>query len=76
MIGATFGVVRALPMLLVAHADTPPALRTRLREFNAVAPLASRVTLVTVVALPVFDAAHSASEEEHDRSGAHTASAR
>jgi Cytochrome C biogenesis protein transmembrane region len=54
VIGATFGVVRALPMLLVAHADTPPALRTRLREFNAAAPLASRVTLVTVVAVPVF----------------------
>jgi hypothetical protein len=53
VIGATFGLVRALPMLLVARADTPGLLRARLRAFAAAAPLATRVTTVVVFSLPV-----------------------
>lgn len=54
VIGAAFGVVRALPMLLVARVDTPGDLRARLRSFDAAAPIASRVALVTVVVVPVL----------------------
>ena len=54
VIGTAFGLVRALPMLLVARANSPDTLRDRLRAFNAAAPLASRVALVTVVVVPVL----------------------
>jgi len=54
VIGVAFGFVRALPMLMVARVDSPGMLRERLRSFNAAAPLASRVALVTVVVVPVF----------------------
>ena len=54
VIGVAFGFVRALPMLMVARVDSPGLLRERLRSFNAAAPLASRVALVTVVVVPVF----------------------
>jgi hypothetical protein len=56
VIGLTFGIVRALPLLLVAHADTPTALRARLRAFNAFAPVARRVALATVVTVPMLGA--------------------
>jgi sulfite exporter TauE/SafE len=55
-IGLTFGIVRALPLLLVAHADTPAALRSRLGAFDARAGLASRAALATVIAVPVLGA--------------------
>lgn len=54
VIGAVFGFVRALPLLLVARANNPDKLRERLRTFSAAAPLASRVALVTVVVVPVL----------------------
>jgi hypothetical protein len=54
VIGVAFGFVRALPMLMVARVDSPGMLRERLRAFNAAAPLASRVALVTAVVVPVF----------------------
>lgn len=54
VIGFAFGFVRALPMLVVARVDSPGALRERLRAFDAAAPIASRVALVTVVVVPVL----------------------
>jgi hypothetical protein len=54
VIGVAFGLVRAMPMLLVARVDSPGMLRERLRTFNAAAPIASRVALVTVVVVPVL----------------------
>jgi Cytochrome C biogenesis protein transmembrane region len=54
LIGLTFGIVRALPMLLVARVDTPGGLRDRLRAFNASAPTAKRIALVTVFAVPLI----------------------
>jgi hypothetical protein len=53
VIGATFGVVRALPMLLVARVDSPGHLRARLRALAAAAPVAVAMTTVVVVSLPV-----------------------
>ena len=52
-IGATFGLVRAVPMLLVARVDTPGLLRARLRAFTSAAPLAADVTMVALFLLPV-----------------------
>jgi hypothetical protein len=54
LIGAVFGVVRALPLLLVARVDGPASLRTALRAFNARAPLASLAALVSVALVPVL----------------------
>jgi hypothetical protein len=54
VIGATFGLVRALPLLLVARVDGPASLRGRLRAFNARAPIASRAATASVVLVPVF----------------------
>jgi predicted branched-subunit amino acid permease len=53
VIGATFGLVRALPMLLVARVDSPGRLRARLRSLAAAAPAAAVVTTVMVGTLPV-----------------------
>lgn len=53
VIGATFGAVRALPMLVVARVDSPGLLRARLRALAAAAPVAAGVTTVVVVSLPV-----------------------
>jgi hypothetical protein len=53
LIGAAFGFVRALPMLVVASVDSPEMLRERLRAFTSAAPLASRVAQVTVVVVPL-----------------------
>lgn len=53
-IGVAFGLVRALPMLVVARVDSPGMLRERLRAFDAAAPIASRLALVTVVVVPVL----------------------
>jgi hypothetical protein len=54
VIGVAFGLVRALPMLVVAKVDSPTKLRERLRAFDAAAPIASRLALVTVVVVPVL----------------------
>jgi hypothetical protein len=54
VIGVAFGLVRALPLLMVARVDSPGMLRSRLRAFNDAAPIASRVALVTVVVVPVL----------------------
>jgi sulfite exporter TauE/SafE len=55
-IGVTFGIVRALPLLLVAQVETPAALRSRLRAFNDFAPVARRVALTTLVFVPLLGA--------------------
>jgi sulfite exporter TauE/SafE len=55
-IGVTFGIVRALPLLLVAEVESPAALRTRLRAFNAFAPVARRLALTTLVSVPLLGA--------------------
>jgi hypothetical protein len=54
VIGAAFGLVRALPLLWVARVDGPASLRGALRAFNARAPLASRAAMVSVVLVPVL----------------------
>jgi hypothetical protein len=54
VIGLTFGIVRALPLVLVAHVDSPSALRTRLRAFNDFAPVAGRVALTTLIGVPLL----------------------
>jgi hypothetical protein len=53
VIGVVFGLVRALPMLVVARVDSPDDLRARLRGFAAAAPIASRISAITVVVVPV-----------------------
>jgi hypothetical protein len=52
-IGATFGAVRALPMLLIARVDSPGLLRVRLRSLAAAAPVAAGMTTVVVGSLSV-----------------------
>jgi hypothetical protein len=54
VIGLTFGIVRALPMLLVARVDTADGLRSRLRTFNASAPVARRVAVASVFAVALI----------------------
>jgi sulfite exporter TauE/SafE len=54
LIGASFGLARALPILTVSHVHDGATLRARQRRFHAVAPRWARVALVaegaTVVA--------------------------
>lgn len=54
LIGAVFGLGRALPLLLVAHADTPGRLRTALQRFASGAPTARRVATAVTAFVPVF----------------------
>jgi hypothetical protein len=46
-VGATFGLVRALPVLLTADVHEPGALRVRVRRLHALLPVAHRAVLVT-----------------------------
>jgi sulfite exporter TauE/SafE len=53
-IGVTFGIARALPMVLVADADTPAKLRDALRRFMRWAPAAQRLSMATTAFLPLL----------------------
>jgi len=54
VIGLTFGIVRALPILVVAHADTPGDLRSALRRFAGWAPAARTLSMVASGIVPVL----------------------
>ena len=53
-IGLVFGAARALPMLLVASADTPAAVRAALRRFNGWAPAARKASTAATAIVPVL----------------------
>jgi hypothetical protein len=53
-IGATFGIARALPILLVRHADGPGALRGVLRSVHTQDPIARWMALGTLAVLTVL----------------------
>jgi sulfite exporter TauE/SafE len=53
LVGLAFGDVRALPLLAVADVDSPATLRRRVAAFHRAAPVAARVTFVTVAVVPV-----------------------
>ena len=53
LIGVVFGIGRALPVLLVARADTPGRLRTALQRFSRGAPAARRVATLATALVPV-----------------------
>jgi sulfite exporter TauE/SafE len=50
VVGAAFGLVRALPMVLVTRVYEPGQLRRRVRRAQGWAPLAQRAALVSLVA--------------------------
>jgi hypothetical protein len=52
-IGIVFGAARALPIFLVARADTPGRLRDALRRFADWAPAAQRMSTLTSALVPV-----------------------
>ena len=52
-IGVVFGVGRALPVLLVARADTPGRVRAALQRFSRWAPAARRVATTVTALVPV-----------------------
>jgi sulfite exporter TauE/SafE len=54
MIGIVFGLGRALPVLLVARADTPGRLRSALQRFSHWAPAARRVATTVTALVPVL----------------------
>jgi len=56
VVGASFGAARALPLLLVADADTPDVLRRRVAGFHRAEPAARRAAFVAVVAVPLVAA--------------------
>jgi hypothetical protein len=60
LIGATFGLARALPILVVRDASDPGALRQVLRRVQSWAMLARRAALGTVVGLAVVALATAA----------------
>ena len=49
LVGGVFGLVRALPMVLVARAYSPHHLRTLFRRINAWAPIAYRGSLAVLI---------------------------
>ena len=53
VIGVVFGLARALPVLLVARADTPGRLREALQRFTRWAPAARRVATTATALVPV-----------------------
>jgi hypothetical protein len=53
VIGVGFGIARALPVLVVARADTPGRVREALQRFTRWAPAARRVATTATVLVPV-----------------------
>jgi len=53
VVGVVFGLARALPVLLVARADTPGRLRDALQRFSRWAPAARRVATTATALVPV-----------------------
>jgi hypothetical protein len=53
VIGIVFGLGRALPVLLVARADTPGRLRAALQRFSHWAPAARGVATTVTALVPV-----------------------
>jgi sulfite exporter TauE/SafE len=51
LIGVTFGLARAMPILLVSHVESPGELRDVLRRFSGWAPAARHVTSATTAAV-------------------------
>ena len=52
-IGIVFGIGRALPVLLVARADSPGSVRAALQRFSRGAPAARRVATTVTALVPV-----------------------
>ncbi len=61
LIGATFGLARALPILLVHRADDPGTLRGVVRDVHSQGRVARRVALGTLVGLVALAVAAGAS---------------
>jgi sulfite exporter TauE/SafE len=53
VIGFTFGFVRAMPLLLVARADSPIRLRAALQRFAGWAPAGDRSATAAAAAVPI-----------------------
>ncbi len=60
VIGATFGLARALPILLVRHVDDPGALRGVMRRVHSQGVVARRAALATMVVLTLLAVAAGA----------------
>ncbi|HEX5587184.1 MAG TPA: sulfite exporter TauE/SafE family protein [Acidimicrobiia bacterium] len=54
VIGATFGLARALPIFLVSRVRTPVQLRDAMRRFAGWAPTARRASTAVSAIVPVF----------------------
>jgi sulfite exporter TauE/SafE len=53
VVGVTFGLARAMPILLVSHVESPGELRDVLRRFAGWAPAARRVSSMTTAAVGI-----------------------
>jgi hypothetical protein len=56
LVGATFGIVRALPLVAVARAHDPRGLRAVLRRVDAAAPVARATALASLLVVSLLGA--------------------